>query len=279
MKSNFVIFAEPRTGSTLLKSILDYQNNIYCLPEIFNKKRPWRLSQKIFTDINQKPLLNFLGEDQSKWFQKMNIDFKTYLNLTSTISNKQIFGYKIFNKHIETFSKYQPDGALLYLNFLKESGTKVIILERKNTLLRYISNITARSIGLYTSKINRAEREQKVYKLNPIQIDYNLYIKFNQRNKKIYAQYLNYVKDYNLPYIHITYEDFTGEHFIESFKKIFNLLDLEFNDFIDLRNQNGTIGRHKKINIYKMEDKILNYQDFKSQAEKNNDTETLNFLN
>jgi len=278
MKSNFVIFAEPRTGSTLLKNILDKQENITCYGELFNKKRGWKILNKVFTKP-QEPLLTFLGEDQSKWFEKMNTDFKTYLDVMSSISDEQIFGYKIFMRHIKEISNYTPNGDKLYLNFLKESDTKVIILERKNVLLRYISNITAHSIGDYTSMIKTPERKEKVYQLNPIKIDYNLYVKYNQKNKKIYDQYLKYVKGYYLPYIHITYEDFTGEHFIESFKKIFNLLDLEFNDFIDLRNQNGTIGIHKKINIYKMEDKILNYQDFKSQAEKNNDTETLNFLN
>jgi LPS sulfotransferase NodH len=277
-KSNFVIFTEPRTGSTLLKNILDKQENITCYGELFNKKRGRKILNKVFTKP-QEPLLTFLGENQSKWFEKMNIDFKTYLDVVSSISNEQIFGYKIFKTHIKRISNYIPNGDKLYLNFLKESGTKVIILERNNTLLRYISNITARSIGIYSSKINKTEREPKIFQLNPIEINYNSYVQFNERNKQTYAKYLEYVKDYNLPYIHITYEDFTGEHFIESFKRIFDLLDLEFNKFIDLRKKDGKIGVHKKINIYKIEDKVLNYQDFKAEAEKSNDIETLNFLN
>lgn len=277
-KSNFVIFAEPRTGSTLLKSILDKQENIICYGELFNKKRGQKILNKVFSKP-QEPLLAFLGEDQSKWFQKMSIDFRTYLDVMSSISDEQIFGYKIFKSHIKRISNFTPNGDKLYLNFLKESGAKIIILERNNTLLRYISNITARSIELYSSKINRAERELKIFRLNPIEINYNLYAEFNERNKQTYAQYLEYVKDYNLPYIHITYEDFTGEYFIESFKRIFDLLDLDFNNFIDLRKEDGRIGVHKKINIYKIEDKVLNYQNFKAQAEKANDIETLNFLN
>jgi len=279
-KSNFVIFAEPRTGSTLLKSILDKQENITCYGELFNKKRGQKILDKVFRKP-QAPLLAFLGEDQSKWYKKMNIDFKTYLDVMSSISDKQIFGYKFFKNHIERISNLTPNGDKLYLNFLKESGAKIIILERNNTLLRYISNITARSIELYSSKINNNKtiREQKIYKLNPIEIDYNQYIKFNEKNKETYAKYLKYVEDYNLPYIHIYYEDFTGEYFIESFKKIFHLLGLEFDTFIDLRNNDGTIIRHKKINIYKLQDKIINYDSFKKQAEDNNDIETLNFLN
>jgi hypothetical protein len=278
-KSNFIILAEPRTGSTLLKTILEGQEKIDCLPEIFNKNRPLRLRGKISRKADfYKPLLNFLGEDESKWFEKMNVDFKTYLNICSNMSNKEIFGYKIFISHIKKISKYKPNTDTTYLNFLKKRNTKVIILERKNVLLRYISNITARSIGDYTSAINKPERKEKVYQLNPVKIDYNLFVKYNKKNKKIYDQYLNYVKDYDLPYVHIYYEDFTGQDYIQSFKKIFRILDLEFDTFIDLRKNDGTIAHHKKINVYKLQDKILNYEEFKKAAEDNNDIETLKFL-
>jgi LPS sulfotransferase NodH len=278
-KSNFIILAEPRTGSTLLRTILEAQEKIYCLPEIFNKNRPLRLRAKISRNANfYKPLLNFLGEDESKWFEKMNVDFENYLNICSNMSHKEIFGYKIFMGHIKRISKYEPNTDTTYLNFLKKSNTKVIILERKSVLLRYISNITARSIGDYTSAINRPERKEKVYQLNPVKINYNLFVKYNQKNKNIYDEYLKYVKDYDLPYVHIYYEDFTGQDYIQSFKKIFRILNLEFDTFIDLRKNDGTIGHHKKINVYKLQDKILNYQEFKKAAEDNNDIETLKFL-
>jgi hypothetical protein len=56
------------------------------------------------------------------------------------------------------------------------------------------------------------------------------------------------------------------------------LLNLNFKCFEDIRRIDGIIAGHKKINVYKIEDKILNYQQFKKAAEDNNDTETLNFL-
>jgi len=193
-KSNFIILAGARTGSTLLKNILKGQKQISCFPELFNENRPSRIREKISIKVGcYKPLLNFLGEDESKWFEKMNVDFKTYLNIWSNMSDKEIFGYKIFIGHIKKISNYEPNTDTTYLNFLKKRNTKVIILERKNVLLRYISNITARSVGNYTSMINKTEIKEKVYKLNPVKIDYNLYVKYNQKNKKIYDQYLKYV--------------------------------------------------------------------------------------
>jgi LPS sulfotransferase NodH len=277
-KSNFVILAEARTGSTLLKTILGGQEKIDCFPELFNKNIPLRLRRKTSKNADYEALLNFLGEDESKWFEKMNIDLKTYLNIFSNVSNKEIFGYKMFSSHIKKISNYEPNTDTTYLNFLKKSNTKVIILERKNVLLRYISNITAQSIGDYISTIHKPKRKEKVYQLNPVEIDYNLYVKYNQKNKKIYDQYLKYVKDYDLPHVHIYYEDFTGQDYIQSFKKIFRILDLDFDTFIDLRKNDGTIVHHKKINVYKFQDKIINYEEFKKAAQANNDIETLKFL-
>ena len=277
--SNFVIFAEPRSGSTLLKNILTSQKKIVCLPEVFNKNMPLRIKPKMLRKADYyKPLLNFLGEYESKWLEKINTDFKTYLNIYSNLSDKEIFGYKMFISHIKRISNYEPNTDTTYLNFLKKNNTKVLILERKNVLLRYISNITARSLGDYTSKIDEPERKEKVYQLNPVKIDYNLFVKYNQKNKEIYNQYLKYVKDYDLRYVHIYYEDFTGQNYVQSFKKIFRILDLEFDTFIDLRKNDDTIAHHKKINVYKIEDKILNYEEFKKAAQDNNDIETLKFL-
>ncbi|NDD55943.1 hypothetical protein EBZ39_19105 [bacterium] len=265
MKSNFVIFCQQRTGSSVLTSALNKQKDIFCLKELFKRKM---IYSSLFENENIK---NFLGEDRSKWDKNRNEKFKEFLNIISESSNKKIFGYKFFEKHFQSVPSEEA-----YLNFLKENNSKIIILERKNILLQYISLLTARSIGLYTSNIKKPETD-KVYKINPIKINYYSYIQYNKKIKELYIKKLKDTQDYHLPYINITYEDFTGKNFEESFKKIFNFLDLKFDNFIDTRIVD-TIASHKKINIYKNKDKILNYTKFKEQAEKNNDIETLNFL-
>jgi hypothetical protein len=77
--------------------------------------------------------------------------------------------------------------------------------------------------------------------------------------------------------MHITYEEIS-ENFNEYLKKIFNFLEIDPDTMIDVTNENGEIASLKKINVYKLKDKILNYEKFKEKAEKNNDIETLNFL-
>ena len=160
---------------------------------------------------------------------------------------------------------------------MKENNTKIIILERQNILLQYISLSTARLIDNYNTNI-RGPGSEEVYKLNPVEIDYKEYIKYNKKVKRQYKDKLKAAQDYGLEHVNIKYEDFVGEKFIECFKKIFDLLDLNFNDFIDPRKNDGMIVNHKKVNIYKIEDKIINYTAFKKDAEDNKDIETLNFL-
>jgi LPS sulfotransferase NodH len=264
MKSNFVIFAEPRTGSTALTSVLDAQKDVLCLSELFRENISNMKSIASYTD-------SFFPKDRSTWDKYRNENFKDFLNEISKKSNEKFFGYKIFEEHFKCFPEKE-----IYLNYLKETNTKIIILERKNILLQYISFLTATSIGIWITKIKWAG-SQKVFQLNPVEVDYNEYIQYREITKTLYKDKLKIIKDYDLQYIHITYEDFTGKNFIESLKKIFNFLDLNFVNFIDVR-KGGNLADHKKVNIYKLQDKIINYEKFKKAAEDNNDIETLNFL-
>lgn len=269
MKSNFVIFSESRTGSTALVSALDRQKDISCFKEIFKKKDLYSKSSKKFNEKIQ----NFLGPDHAKWEKNRDEKCTDFIDFLSRTSNKKIFGYKFFEKHFKSFKNQKS-----YLHFLKISNTKIIILERNNILLKYISSLTAQSIGCYSSSVTN-KNSQKIFQLNPIEINYDEYIKYNKIVKKQFENKFKAIKDYNLQYIYITYEDFFGEKFIECFKKIFNFLNLDFQDFIDPRSQDGSIMiGHKKINIYKLKDKIINYVDFKKVVEYHNDAETLNFL-
>jgi hypothetical protein len=268
MKSNFVIFSESRTGSTALVSALNHQKNILCFEEIF-KKNLYSKSSKKFKEKIEK----FLGPDHSKWEEKRDEKSTDFIDFLLKTSNKKIFGYKFFEKHFKSFKNQKS-----YLNFLKINNTKIIILERNNILLKYISGLTAESIDCYSSSVKH-KNSQKIFQLNPIEINYDEYIKYYKMVKRQFKNKFKAIKDYNLQYIHITYEDFFGEKFIECFKKIFNFLDLDFQDFIDPRSQDGSIMiGHKKINLYKLENKIINYAEFKKTAENNNDIEALSFL-
>ena len=129
----------------------------------------------------------------------------------------------------------------------------------------------------YSSRI-RSIDANLIYKLNPINISYKEYIKYkeNKELEKIFIQ--NNSMKYNLPYLHLTYENITGDFYKKYYNQIFSLLKEDFTEFIDTKKTNGDIGDYRKINIYSMKNKIVNYREFKKAAENNKDFETLNFL-
>jgi len=283
MKSNFVILAEPRTGSGVLTSTLNRQKDICCLKEIF---RDVNLKSKVVdplckytsrkTDIQR--LLEFLGNDHKLWESIRNKNFKVFLGLISECNNAKVFGYKFFDKHFRAFLHRE-----YYLEFLKENNTKIIVLSRNNILLQYISLLTARLTQVYSSNPSRIEsvlnhEARDVYQLNPVHVDYVEYAKHRKKLKRQFQQKELDIAAYNLPAIRMNYEQLTGEQYNECFANIFSFLNLDFKDFVDTREEDGNIGGHKKINIYKTEDKISNFIEFKQAAEENGDTEALQFL-
>jgi hypothetical protein len=182
--------------------------------------------------------------------------------------NKKVFGFKCHPHRILGI----PD----YFKLIYSQNARIIFLTRKNALLRFISLKTMEHIGIASSRRTNIEAS-KIFQLNPIYIDYNQYIKFKSAAKKEQEQISLDINKYNLPHIYITYEELT-ENFDQCFNKIFDFLDLDKNSIVNVKGKDGSIRDHKKINVYKLKDKIINYQEFKKAAEDNNDIETLNFL-
>ena len=267
IKSNFVIFSQARTGSSTLCNNLNNQKDIICMREIFNKKWSESLgpqTRKQFKKYFGNNYIGILREIRRK-------NFAEFLILISEISNKPVFGYKIMAKHTSFFKNKE-----IYLNFLKNNKSKIILLTRNNLFLKYVSHQTAKKIG-FDERI-QSKKYKAVHQLNPIKINYYEYKEYLNQENSFLRQRKKDISSYNLPYIHIKYEDFVAEKYLESMAKIYELLNLDFKDFKDFRESDGTILNYKKINVYKIENKIINYAEFKKAAEKNNDIETLNFL-
>ena len=216
--------------------------------------------QEFFIGINS----NFMEDIRRK-------NFAEFLILMSNISNKPVFGYKIMAKHTSFFKNKE-----LYLNYLKNNKSKIILLTRDNLFLKYVSHQTAQKIGF--DERTQSKKYKAVHQLNPIKINYYAYKEYLNQENSILRERKEDILSYDLPHIHIKYEDFVGEKYLESIARIYKLLNLDFKDFKDLREPNGIIAGFEKINVYNTKDKIINYEEFKKAAEDNNDIETLNFL-
>jgi len=271
MKSNFVIFSQPRSGSSVLCSNLNHQKDIACMREIIKQNlcnRQYLLGAEGKLHFRKLFGVNYI-RDLSNIRDK---NFEEFLKLMSEISNKPVFGYKIMPKQISFFKNKE-----IYLNHLKNNKSKIILLTRRNSLLRYVSLETARSVQSFSSSIFQPRREI-TYQLNPMIIHYYKYKEYVNRENFNLEEREKDILLYELPHIHIKYEDFVGEKYLESMARIYELLNLDFKRFEDVRRTDGIIVGHKKINVYKFQDKIINYEEFKKDAENNNDIETLNFL-
>jgi hypothetical protein len=285
MKSNFVIFAQPRSGSTVFCQNLNDQKDIICMKEIFGQNWPLGIDnkeelQKFFAGIN----LNILTSMKYK-------NFEEFLKLMSEASNKPVFGYKIMpeqagykisglsgrylSKEAEQASFFK--NKEIYLNYLKNNKSKIILLTRDNLLLKYISHQTARKIEGFSGSI-KSSKYNIIHQLNPIIINYNRYKQYENKQNFELQERKKDVLLYKLPHIHIKYEDLFGKRYLESMAKVYQLLNLDFKAFKDLREPNGIVSGFKKINVYSIKDKIINYEEFKKTAEDNNDIETLKFL-
>jgi hypothetical protein len=254
----FVIIAERRSGSTFLTKALSMQKDIlfYSLVGLGVEYSSFGKDHK----KNREKRRNFhSGPNGTILVQS------AHSILLKNKKNKKFFGFK-----------GHPERLLDVPNFfqyLYEKNAKVIFLTRNNLLLRFVSARTAASIGSNSC----SSRNKKIFKLNPIKIGYKSFVKNKNKVKEIEKKVLLNINKYNIPYMHITYEEIS-ENFNEYLKKIFNFLEINPDTMIDVTNENGEIASLKKINVYKLKDKILNYEKFKKKAEKNNDIETLNFL-
>jgi LPS sulfotransferase NodH len=257
----FIVIAEQRSGSSFLRSALAIQKDI-SFYSIGNLEKKFSSFCKTFDYKNdKKKKSNFRHGDDGKFIVK-----SAYSTLSKDKGNKKLFGFKCHPHRVLDIPNY--------FEFLKSKNARIIFLTRNNELLRYISLKTMKHIGTSTSSYKKSP---SVFKLNPINIDYNEFINYKSKIEKYKKEVHSNIHKYNLPCMHIKYEELTA-NFDNCFNKIFDFLELDKGTIINCKGEDGTICGHKKINVYKIEDKILNYQEFKKAAEDNNDTETLNFL-
>lgn len=103
----FVIFTVGRSGSTLLVSLLNSHEQIYCDDELFKKK--------LFSPLR-------------------------YLKYKSQLSSKPVYGFKLNTYH---FRVQQTDSPESFLREISNAGYQIISLQRKNLLRQAISHMYA----------------------------------------------------------------------------------------------------------------------------------------
>lgn len=248
--TKFIIFTLPRTGSTLLSKSLNKHPDIFCDDEIFHFSFRNFFSPNQFRFIKIKLLpkkINYI----------INYPF-TYLKMKSFLDNyftnkpNENFmarGFKLM--YYQTF--YTPG----LLSYLKKNNIKVILLLRENILRNALSDLRARSTGIYHHQDDNEEKRSGLAKLN---VDTNeLQQKMDgiiNQNKKLAAIVSN------MDYIKIRYEDFTD----------WNATMNRLAAFLNVSTAEISAGA-KKLNPDNLQDMIENFAEIKTWLKQNNYSE------
>ena len=163
----FVIFGQGRTGSFLVRTLLNCHPQIVCQGEIFS-----RYYLKVF---------------MPKFFLQ---------GITKSFSDK-VYGFDLQPNHL-TF--HQIKGKL-FLSYLHDNGWKIIYLKRKNLFHQKISAI----IAIQQNKWHYWKNDTKISNFTKIYLDSNEIIKELENKRLDYIKEQEMLE--SLPYLEITYED------------------------------------------------------------------------
>lgn len=251
--TKFIIFALPRTGSTLLSKSLNKHPEVFCDDEIFHFSFRDYFSPNQFRFLKIRLLpkkINYIINYPVTYLRLNNFLNKYFTNKRG--ENFKARGFKLM--YYQTF--YMPG----LINYLKKNDVKIILLLRENIFRNALSDMRARKTGVYHHK---GENEKTVSGMPKLNVDIN-----TLKNKMNHITYQNKKLEHiveNMQYIKILYEDFADWN--NTMNKIF--------DFLEVSRTDVSAGA-KKLNPDKAEDMINNFSEVKTWLLENNYAEFLN---
>lgn len=233
MKTKIImVLTSGRSGSTNFNEIFRNFINININSEIFNKY------ESHCNNDNKQLIISRYGENYLKITTDINYQIEI-LKYLSENCNEEFFIFKIFldQTSIEILQKMIKENIIY----------RIIILERKNIIDRFISQRKARMLNKWDK-----------FDTTNYKIEFNIqkYESFKNYHKKCYSKYFTIVKD-NYTYIEYN-ETINLDSIIKKIKSIFP--ELILND-----NSNHCLEKQDKSKNYN--DKITNYDDVKDFIE------------
>lgn len=134
-RANFIIYGMGRSGSNLLRTLLNSHPDLFCDNEIFNKNAVARKNKIVQYLILHFPILY--------------IYYKKYSSKTN------VFGFKLHQNQLK-----DTEGILTKLH---SKGWKIIHLYRKNILKQAISMKVAQQTGKWIRNAKMPDPEEKFY--------------------------------------------------------------------------------------------------------------------
>jgi hypothetical protein len=194
--TKFVIFSLPRTGSTLLSKSLNKHPDIFCDDEIFHFAFRDYFSPNQFRFLKIKLLPKKINYIINYPFTALRM--KGFLD--NYFTNKAGENFKARGFKLMYYQTFYTPGLLSYL---KKNNIKIILLLRENILRNALSDLRARSTGIYHNQEDNEEQRSHLTKLqvNTDDLQQKMNDIVRQNN-----QLTGLVKD--MDFMKIRYEDF-----------------------------------------------------------------------
>ncbi len=170
-QTKFVVFGQGRSGSTLLKQLLDSHPLIKCEGELLNEKDGYLTRHFLRRIVYKFPLQAF--------------------NLRAFISNIECYGFTLL------FYQYYPPETILQK--LYKNGWKIIHLTRSDAFRQTISHFVARETKLWHRTHSGESRVEEMIRLDPAEFNFwmNRLLRNKHSEEKIFRR---------LPHFMINYE-------------------------------------------------------------------------
>lgn len=175
MKKGFVIDSLPRTGSTTLANLLNCHPDIKCLIEPFHPRRyDGEFHRMALASSSAEPVLNLI------WHRWCGI------------------------KHVWESAREWPlpqkvnDSVILGAN-------RVIVLERRNLLRRYVSGVISRQLDFWIG--TRQQFQTRLESVHLKRLDPAVVLGEIEKDKAAMQQRMNFIRESNIHVMHLFYED------------------------------------------------------------------------
>ncbi|MCO4806524.1 MAG: hypothetical protein KC456_08015 [Flavobacteriales bacterium] len=144
-KTTFIVFAQGRTGSTILVDLINRSNEVHCDGEIFGASMPIRL---LFPKFYKRTLAN--------------------------LPKQPVYGYRIKIYDLVMFHNHSPEESIQFLRSEFKAGHKVIYLHRTDKFRQAMSSLVAEARGDFHYKADSKGAKKKIHidaKSIPMRID------------------------------------------------------------------------------------------------------------
>ena len=157
-ETTFIVFAQGRTGSTILVDLINRSQNIHCDKEIFGGSMPIKV---LFPNFYKRTL--------------------------RSLQQKPIYGYRVKIYELTMFQGYSQAGAIREMRKEFTKGNKIIYLYRKNKFRQAMSSLVAESRGTFHQKLDKTKPSKVKVDHESLPYRINLLNQFTEWEKEAMA--------------------------------------------------------------------------------------------